>query len=233
MKHLIICFALFVFFGCQHSREPEIGQAEADYSDSTEQLDQYYTDEFNENLTDTTTLIQFDDFSVILSRMIVHDEEGQLQKSVVDSVRLWAELGERLEGQLIQIQAESDYTFVVEFCYQTSVSISGEGPHCDLYDWKHYTSDWIELEEENPNEFRVIKLSEEEMEMFPDVDMLDLKEAALDGCGEGWADLVGETDSPFEYPCWVGVSSHFIRISYSKDSEKIQKIIRIDLPMGC
>lgn len=234
MRIIISYCVLFVLFGCRSSTEQEFVEAEATDSAYIEQIDQsLYSDEFNEDFIDTTTLIQFDDFSVILSRMIVHDEEGQLQKPVADSIRLWAELGEQLENQLIQIHSEYDYTFVVEFCYQTSVSIAGDGPHCDLIDWKHYTSDWIELEQENQNEFKIIKLSKEEKEKFPDVDMQELEVAALEACGEGWAELVGEVDSPIDYPCWVGVSSHFIRISYSKDSEITQKIIRIDLPMGC
>lgn len=234
MKRLMKWSVPFVLFGCQHTIDTEVGGSATTDSASIESIDSaWYDDQFNENFTDTTTIINFEDFSVVLSRMIVYDEQGSLEEPVKDSISLWAELGERMEGQLIQIKSENDYAFVVEFSYQTSVSIADEGPHCDLYDWKHHTSDWVTLDEENPNEFRVIKLSEKEMSLFPEVDMQELKEAAYASCGEGWAELVGDVASPFEYPCWVGVSSHLIRITYTKGSEKIQKIIRIDLPMGC
>ena len=72
-------------------------------------------------------------------------EDKKLNETQKDTVYLYSELGETIEGQTISISTEQLINLTIEQRYETSVTIMGEGPHCDLIDWKHYDSEWKTL----------------------------------------------------------------------------------------
>lgn len=181
--------------------------------------------------TDTALQIKFEEFSMIISRFVAEDEEGLLDNIQQDSVTIWGALAESIEGQTIRFDGfEQLEDLKIEQCYETSVTIMDEGPHCDLLDWKHFTSPWKTLRQTEAGLFRCLGYTLKEHEKFPEVSTAELKEAVKEHCGEEWSEAVKH---PLEYPAGVGISTYFLRISGKKDGASFVKIIAIYSPMGC
>src|SRR6187551_2475996 len=56
-----------------------------------------------------------------------------------------ADLGWDLDSATILVTAEHYSTVEVYQSFETSIVILNEGPHCDMTEWKHFTSNWIKL----------------------------------------------------------------------------------------
>lgn len=156
-------------------------------------------------------------------------------KTVLTEVQVQSELGLSIENALIKVSSTTLDNIQVEERFETSISISDEGPHCDLVDWKHYLSEWRSLKEESKSIFRAITYSEQETAQFPTVDMSDVAAAVAKLCSTKWMDLVSKAKSPNDYPCGVSVSKYFLRVkgAIKNTDQKFEKVITIIMPMGC
>ncbi len=184
---------------------------------------------------DTITNIKFEELSMAISRLIVFDTNNQLDKIQKDTVYLYAELGETIEGQVISITTNQLTNSTVEQRYETSVTIMDEGPHCDLVDWKHYTSEWEKLQSNKKGQYIGRSYSEKDWEKFPTIDISELKERVKEQCGKDWLKLISKIQSPTEYPSGVGVSRYFLRLTGQRkdNGQTITKLIIIEVAMGC
>jgi hypothetical protein len=187
--------------------------------------------------TDTTTIISFEDVTIQISRLAVYDEQGILEHTINgDSVQLWIEVGEGIEGKQIAVSGPASLLkdVKVEQRYETSVTASAEGPHCDLIDWKHYTSEWKVLETSGLNKFTADVYTPEMTQQFPEVSIDEVKTETERAC-EGWGEVVHEATSITDYPFSVGISRIWLRITAERSDtgEKIEKIIEFGVPMGC
>lgn len=184
---------------------------------------------------DTTTTINFADLSVQISRLIVYDESGVLGNTITDdSVNLSIELGEGIEGEQIFVSSDQLVNINVEQRYETSVKASAEGPHCDLIDWKHFTSPWNSLESPAANYFTAEIYTPEMTQQFPPVSIDELKKETERMC-EGWGDVVKDATSLYDYPFSIGISRIWLRVTGERvdTGEKAEKIIAFEVPMGC
>ena len=184
---------------------------------------------------DTTITIKFKELSITINRLQIFDENKELESIQKDTVILYAELGETIEGQLIIISNNQLTNVTVEQRYETSLTIMNEGPHCDLVDWKHFTSDWKALQSNKTGQFICDKYSEKEYEKFPEIAIDDIKQAVKEHCGEDWLPLVENLKKPTEYPCSVNLSRYYLRITgkNKNNGQTVTKLIIIELPMGC
>ena len=69
------------------------------------------------------------------------------------------DLGEEWEGILEVRGFPKSQLISVDMYFETSLSISNEGPHLDLVDWLHYKSPWTPLISRSPTEFDIKLLS--------------------------------------------------------------------------
>lgn len=189
----------------------------------------------NEVWEDTVTDIKFKDISISINRLIVFDNDKQLNQIQKDTVYLYADLGETLEGQKISIVSSQLTNITIEQRYETSVTIMDEGPHCDLTEWKHYDSAWEKLKTNDKGQFIGDSYSEKDLEKFPVVDISELKAYVKKHCDEEYSELISTIKSPTEYPSAVSVSRYFLRIiGKRKNSEEtLTKVIIIEMAMGC
>jgi len=189
----------------------------------------------DEEIVDTITTIKFNELSISINRLIIYDENKKIEQIQKDTVEIYAELGETIEGQLISISSDQLTGLTVEQRYETSVTIMNEGPHCDLTDWEHFYSDWKRLQANNSGQFICDKYSEKEYEKFPEISIDDLKQKVREQCGDEWLKLVEKVKSPTEYPSGVSISRYYLRITgQRKDNEQtVTKLIIIETPMGC
>lgn len=180
-------------------------------------------------------IIRFDKLSIQIDNIEVWDENEILKNIQKDTVIIDLDIGEILTGDTIKI-INSGYDQINIFQrIENSVTIMNEGPHCDLLDWKHYYSDWIEIENINKNQFQAIKLTTEQMEKFLPVDLEEFINAVSLHCGESWAELIKNVKSVTEYHCGISTSRIFLKLVLkdNKNNKSVEKLIVFEVPMGC
>jgi hypothetical protein len=181
------------------------------------------------------TLARFDFQDLAVSIDMPDDENAGSFKIAGDTAVFPVAEGETLEGRKIQVYSSQLTELIVEQSYETSVSISEEGPHCDLTSWMHYRSPWRPLNAYSAGLYTGQTYTTEERKLFPKVDMVVFRKEVASVCGKSWSDSLRKAKSVHEYPAEVGISRIYLRISgVNKDSGKrVSRIVAMDLPMGC
>lgn len=180
-----------------------------------------------------TAKIQFQNFSLEIESLELWEQSKLLDITFLADSEVDIELGETLEGSTIKVLNSQLSNINIEMRYETSISIMNEGPHCDLIDWKHYTSDWSELSTEGTNFFKAASYSTQDWERFPEVTVDEILEAVKQECS-GWEDHARTIKSPNDYPSAVGVSRYFLRISGTdKTGKQVTRTLTFNVPMGC
>src|SRR5688572_20552919 len=67
-----------------------------------------------------------------------------------EEIAVDVELGDTIFGQAIVLvprNGTEQKNFRIQAQYETSLTILNEGPHLDLLDWKHFRSEWSDLEQ--------------------------------------------------------------------------------------
>ena len=154
------------------------------------------------------------------------------------SARISLELGDTIESAVVEVvpRGDDDRDLAVQYQIETSMTIMDEGPHIDLVDWKHYTSDWTDLERIDARRFRMPKI-ESDYELgsqFPAYTVDELYEAAMAAGGHRWADLAREWPRPEDGRVGVGISTVRIRV-VAHESRGMETLftLHISVPMGC
>lgn len=224
-NHIILLVAL-ILLGCNEDKKRATDQDEKEIVESK-------TDKMSQ-LIDNSIKIAFKEFVIEMDSIAVWDEEGKLKEQQKDTARVYLELGETIEGQTLKIQEVKKGTIRIYQRYENSVTVMNEGPHCDLTEWKHYNSDWKELEINN-GKFLTDSYSEADRDRFIEVDMNELREALRVQCGDDWAEYVKDAKSPNDPPCDVGISRIFLKITFSEQGagEAIERIVSFEIQMGC
>ncbi|MCA0131122.1 SH3 domain-containing protein [Winogradskyella alexanderae] len=151
-----------------------------------------------------------------------------------DTVTVDVELGDTPEGKTLLLK-NKDYKRISIFQkFENSISISNEGPHCDLTKWKHYSSDWKPIEQINRGTFEVLSYTTEDWPKFVNISMEELKQEISNYCGSDWMKLVKNAKSINDYPISVSTSRILLKFIITDfDDKVIEKIIAFNIPMGC
>jgi len=237
LRNIIFIILIFkTLCSCNNSstNKTESNQNDINNINSTNILNQTNNSTIYEE-EDTITTIKFKELSISINRLIIYDEDKKIDQIQKDSVEIYVELGETIEGQLISILSDQLINLTVEQRYETSITIMNEGPHCDLIDWVHYYSKWELLNRNDNGQYVCYSYEESDRERFPEIDIEELKEAVRNKCSDGWYDLVKNIKSPNEYPSGVGISRYFLRIKGQRkdNGQSVTKLIKIESPMGC
>lgn len=184
---------------------------------------------------DTTTVLKFKELSFSIKRLISYYDENSLNNIQNDTIIIYAELGETIEGQEITIVSDQLTEIMVEQRYETSITIMNEGPHCDLIDWKHYLSEWTVLKKNKYGKYKCETYSESDKERFPKISIVELKKTVKEFCGEDWYRLIANIKEPTEYPIGIGISRFYLRIQGLRNDnmQRVTKIIIVEMPLGC
>lgn len=184
--------------------------------------------------TKSNTTIEFSDLLVSIQDLAIFNPE-KMDSIQGDTVEIEVELGESIEGSFISILSDHISDLRMEQRYETSATIMNEGPHCDLTEWKHFNSAWKSLKQNGKGQFLSIEYTDAEHTVFPEVSMDELKRKVKEQCGEEWFKLLVKVKSPTEYPCAIGISRYFLRITgiRKESGKKVTKLIVFKTPMGC
>lgn len=145
-------------------------------------------------------------------------------------------LGAGIDGKPVNLYLSPGETreFKVEQQYENSMTISDEGPHLDLTDWKHFTSEWTPLESIGQNKFRSLTLEERDRARFPKVTQAEIYSAVLKRGGKRWAELAKTCKGPDDGWCIVTTSRISFRISaLTGGNWVVVHQVDLNMPMGC
>lgn len=162
------------------------------------------------------------------------------------------ELGEEWDGELT-LKGEGPLADVkVTLKHVNVMSLSDEGPHLDLFNWRTYSSDEFRVDQvkDRAGVFSLDKVNLNES-AFPFVSKGDLIQGIklqIQSKGSGyatskeqktaiekWTKLANKCIGPQTYPCGVGIGSIILSIYAPGDTFPAQpmKELRIILPQGC
>lgn len=185
----------------------------------------------NESNTGMDLLIEFPDLKVTIPDLIYDDYSSTEIKFVKkENALIELGLGDEIWKKQIELFSDDITDFKIYQRYETSITISDEGPHLDLTDWKHYESDWKELKLNESNECIT---ADYESNKFVDVDISELKEAVREKGGDYWYHLVKDIISPSDYPSNIGISKVEFRITGIKNGKMVTRTVLFIPPLGC
>jgi hypothetical protein len=121
--------------------------------------------------------------------------------------------------------------------YRTSMSVSAEGPHLDLIDWRHYDSPWRSLKSLGHNRFQTLPAEQMHDARFPTTSKADIIKEVRRLVGSDRSsllELVQSCDGPNDGACWVGISSIYLRIQKQVRGRWIDVgLVEFEVAMGC
>ncbi len=180
-----------------------------------------------------TAKVQFLNFTLEIEPLELWEQSKLLDRTFLAESEVDIEIGETLEGSTIKVTNAQLSNIKMEMQFETSITIMNEGPHCDLVNWKHYTSDWSKLSTAETNIFQAASYSTQDWERFPEVTVDEILAAVKQQC-PGWEEHARTIKSPNDYPSSVGVSRYFLRITGTdKTGKLITRVLTFNVPMGC
>jgi hypothetical protein len=121
--------------------------------------------------------------------------------------------------------------------YRTSLSISAEGPHLDLVDWRHFDSPWTPLTLLGPGRFRTMPANQMQDAKFPPTSRSAIVREVRRRVGKDWPgllELAKGCGGPNDGACHVGVSSVYLRIQKQVQTRWVNVgMVEFKVPMGC
>ena len=180
------------------------------------------------------------DLSVVFQ---THESDGslavrhfKLQKNRPTLVQL--DLSESVDGQEVTLNFR-DYSAEYRILqrYRTSMSVSFEGPHADLVDWRHFDSPWTELKSIGPKRFRTLASEEMDWNKFPPTTKSEIVKEVRRLMEKEWpeaVELVKSCNGPNDGACMVSISSIYLRIQKQVGGNWTDiGSIEFQVPMGC
>lgn len=148
------------------------------------------------------------------------------------------DLVESVDGQMVTLHlpaSRSSYRMLQR--YRTSMTISVEGPHLDLLDWRHYDSPWIPLEFLSTNRFRTLRSEQMDSSRFPKTTKAEIRKEVHRRIKNDWPELTESVEScngPDNGACIVTISSIYLRIQKQVNDRWMDVgVVEIAIPMGC
>jgi hypothetical protein len=135
----------------------------------------------------------------------------------------------------LKIISENLENIVVEQCMQTSMTIMNEGPHCDLTDWLHHTTEWERIAANDTGSYTLFGYTESDTKKFPPVTVNELKNAARKHCGDEWKPVIDQIRDLEGFHSSVGMNKVLVRISGTDkvSGRKVERQIMFIFSMGC
>ena len=177
-------------------------------------------------------ILKFDAFNLHLDSMYLFEPPVQNKKDSI--LYLYPELGVWPAKHQFSLNLPKEYVIRVSQCIETAVTIMNEGPHCDLVNWKPFRSE-AKILEANTGVYTIKDYSAEELQAYSKFSLDNLIEAARAECGDRWAELAKDCESPNEYPCAVAPSKFILKIEFKKRkwSKWQTREVHFMIPMGC
>tara|TARA_R110001583_G_scaffold53837_5_gene165567 strand:+ start:1077 stop:1739 length:663 start_codon:yes stop_codon:yes gene_type:complete len=154
-----------------------------------------------------------------------------LQKEISDSL----DIGDSLSNGTLLLINKNNLHYRATIQLETSMTVTAEGPHLDLIDWKHCTSQWHSLTEAKNGEYSLPNFDDINVDCFPRVSDEELKAEVLRVGGEHWLGILEGEGWPEGYrPVEISLSTVRIKIEEKIGVNwRVLSLINMSVPMGC
>lgn len=151
------------------------------------------------------------------------------------NIEEYLELGDTLSTANIIVAAATAKNLRISLQLETSMSITADGAHLDLNDWKHCTTAWLPVTELPSLTFTLPDFDTINTDCFPAVTTAEIKTEVFKQGGQEWVDVLEEKGLPKDYqPVLITLSVIRIRIEQRIDSSwQPLTVIQLAVPMGC
>lgn len=147
------------------------------------------------------------------------------------------DLAESIDNQEVTLNFRDKGEYRMFQRYRTSMSISFEGPHLDLIDWRHFDSPWVALRALSARRFQTLAPYEMDSSRFPPTTTEEILKEVRRRVGTDWLEaleLVKECRGPNDGACAVMISSVYLRIQKRVGAVWTDAgLVEIRIPMGC
>lgn len=145
------------------------------------------------------------------------------------------EVGDSLSKATVMLHGKDNLNYRVAFQLETSLSVNAEGPHLDLTEWKHCTTEWHPLKIADGHRLSLPNFDEVNMDCFPEVTHDEIKAAVFTQGGEEWVRIFDGEGWPEGYsPVDISLSTVRIKIEKLINTQwHVVTVIDIAIPMGC
>jgi hypothetical protein len=188
--------------------------------------------EFNGKARDKVVL-NFVDFKFTLFNIEVWNEDSYLSSPHKDTIEILLGLSSSITNQKILVDPIGDKVILETLQqYQTSFSVSDDGAHLDLLNWKHHTSDWKKIRYQSDTLY-TIGYNTKEKSLFPSFKKSELiKEVSKEGI-EKFNRRVKDLKFPIQTSDFVSISKITFKFVCRGENSYSTKILIVHLPMGC
>lgn len=147
------------------------------------------------------------------------------------------DLAESIDNQEVKLNFKDNNEYRLLQRYRTSMSVSAEGPHLDLVDWRHFDSQWTQLKAVGSKRFRTLATNQMHDSKFPPTTTEEIVQEVRRRVGTTWPeviDLAKDCDGPNDGACLVLISSIYLRIQKRVGVRWMDAgVVEIRIPMGC
>ncbi len=154
-----------------------------------------------------------------------------LQKEIKDTL----DLGDSLSKGTLKLLNKNSKNYRATIQLETSMTVTAEGPHLDLTDWKHCTSQWHRIAEVKGGEYTLPDFNDIDVDCFPAVSDQELKAEVLRAGGEQWLSILEGEGWPEGYKP-VEISLSTVRLKIEENTAAgwhVVTVINMSIPMGC
>jgi hypothetical protein len=185
---------------------------------------------------------QYSDLSIVIDSSEPNPSPPSLKRLHIRLVErgptaIELDLAESIDDQDVTLNFRGDDEYRMFQRYRTSMTISDEGPHLDLLNWRHFDSPWIQLKALSSNRFRTLTTNQMDGSKFPSTTNAEIVAEVRRQVGADWStisELAKDCDGPNDGACLVLISSICLRIQKRVRARWIDVgVVEIRLPMGC
>jgi len=147
----------------------------------------------------------------------------------------YLDLGVDISNTKLFIDSEENANYRVHIQLETSMAIGDEGPHLDLSDWKHCTTEWLSVKPLDKVSFVLPDISSIKTDCFPQLSMDEIKAEVLKRGGQRWLNVLERNiGSDYYDPTYIALSAIRIKIEKQVNSQWQEvTVINFNVPMGC
>ena len=187
-------------------------------------------------------IYRYSDLSVVVAMSEPNPKPPSLSRAYIELVKhgptvIDLDLGQSIDDQELTLNFRDNDEYRVFERYRTSMSVSAEGPHLDLVNWRHFDSPWTQLKSVGHKRFRTLATEQMDDSKFPSTTNEEMVKEVRRLVGTDWpeiVELVKDCHSPKSGACFVSISSIYLRIQKRLGARWTDVgVVEFRLPMGC
>ena len=174
------------------------------------------------------------EINIIPNATISISKTVYLAEPFKDRITIPLEMQDQISNANLIIVANKNDKIRASLQLETSMSIQDEGPHLDLLDWKHCTSDWLTIDNTATHQFKLPDFENISLDCFPEVTLAEIKQAVLEHDGQEWMPLFDRDSFNKEMNLLIGISAARIKIEQMIEGKWVAvTIVNLTIPIGC